>query len=161
MSAGPHRRPRRRTTVATAIRPLGAGMRGATLIEVLVSLLVLSIGLLGVAALLSTGLRNNHSAQLRSQATVLAHDIADRMRANRQAALDGNYDTALADAITLSGGDPVSTVDLSEWKTLLATALPAGRGAISRNGSVVTITIEWDDSRGVGNALQFQTQTDL
>ena len=136
-------------------------MRGATLIEVLVSLLVLSIGLLGVAALLSSGLRNNYSAHLRSQATVLAHDIVDRMRANRTAALGGSYDTALADKITLSGGDPVFTTDLSEWKALLATSLPAGRGAISRSGSVVTITIEWDDSRGAGTALQFQTQTDL
>ena len=120
----------------------GAGMRGATLIEVLVSLLVLSIGLLGVAALLSTSLRHNHSAHLRSQATVLAHDIVDRMRAHRT-------------------GGPIATTDLSQWKALLGAALPAGRGAIARSGSVVTITIEWDDSRGRDPALTFQTQTDL
>ena len=157
MSRCPHRR--RCPTIATKLA--GAGMRGATMIEVLVALLVLSIGLLGVAALLSTGMRNNYDAHLRSQATVLAYDIVDRMRANRTAALDGNYDTALADTITLSGGDPLYTTDLSEWKALLATALPVGRGAVARNGSVVTVTIEWDDSGGANPALQFQTQTDL
>ena len=144
-----------------AIRCTGAGMRGATLIEVLVSLLVLSIGLLGVAALLSTSVRHNHSAHLRSQATVLAHDIVDRMRANRTAALAGSYDTALADTVTPSSGGSIATTDLSQWKALLAAALPAGRGAVSRSGSVVTITIEWDDSRGRDTALTFQTQTDL
>lgn len=157
MSACLHRR--HFSTIATKLA--GAGMRGATLIEVLVALLVLSIGLLGVAALLSTGMRNNYDAHLRSQATVLAHDIVDRMRANRTAALDGNYDTALTDKVTLSGGDPMHTTDLSEWKALLATALPVGRGAISRSGSVVTVTIEWDDSGGANPPLQFQTQTDL
>ena len=157
MSACPRRR--RCPTILTKLTV--AGMRGATLIEVLVALLVLSIGLLGVAALLSTGMRNNYDAHLRSQATVLAHDIVDRMRANRTAALDGNYDTALTDKVTLSGDDPVSTTDLSEWKGLLATALPVGRGAVSRSGSVVTVTIEWDDSGGANPPLQFQTQTDL
>lgn len=153
--------PRRRHCPTIVTRLTVTGMRGATLIEVLVALLVLSIGLLGVAALLSTGMRNNYDAHLRSQATVLAHDIVDRMRANRTAALGGNYDTALTDKITLSGDDPVFTTDLSEWKGRLATALPVGRGAVSRNGSVVTVTIQWDDSGGANPPLQFQTQTDL
>ena len=63
---------------------------GMTLIETLVALLVLSIGLLRCrAALQMTSLRNNHAAHTRSQATALAYDIADRMRANRTVAVGG------------------------------------------------------------------------
>ena len=55
---------------------------GFSLLEVLIAIVVTSIGLLGLAAMQATGLRNNHSAYHRSQATVLAYDIADRMRSN-------------------------------------------------------------------------------
>ncbi len=55
---------------------------GFSLLEVLIAIVITSIGLLGLAAMQATGLRNNHSAYHRSQATVLAYDIADRMRSN-------------------------------------------------------------------------------
>jgi len=56
--------------------------KGFTLIEVLVSMIVLAIGLLGLAGLQMSSLRNNLSAYHRSQATQLAYDMADRMRTN-------------------------------------------------------------------------------
>ena len=59
-------------------------------------MVVLSIGLLGLSGLQTTGLRNNYSAFLRSQATLVTSDILDRMRANREAAKDGDYDIAYA-----------------------------------------------------------------
>ncbi|HZE18056.1 MAG TPA: type IV pilus modification protein PilV, partial [Mycobacterium sp.] len=55
---------------------------GVGLMEVLITVLVLSIGLLGLAGLQATGLRNNHGSLLRTQATMLAADMADRIRAN-------------------------------------------------------------------------------
>src|SRR3990172_9167298 len=55
---------------------------GFTLMEVLVAVVVLSIGLLGLANLQTVGMKSNNSAYLRTQATLLAYDIADRMRAN-------------------------------------------------------------------------------
>lgn len=66
-------------------------MKGFTLVEVLVALLILSIGLLGLAGLQAGGLRSNHSAYLRSQAVMLAHDMADRMRSNPVAAAADCY----------------------------------------------------------------------
>src|SRR4030095_5211790 len=75
--------------------------RGTTLIETLVALLVLSIGLLGIAGMQMTSLQNNRGAHLRSQAQVLSYDIADRMRANRIAALAGGY--VIAFGATASG----------------------------------------------------------
>jgi type IV pilus assembly protein PilV len=55
---------------------------GFTLLEVLITLIVLSVGLLGLAGLQTMSLRNNHDAYLRSQATIQAYDIVDRMRAS-------------------------------------------------------------------------------
>jgi type IV pilus assembly protein PilV len=138
---------------------------GMTLIETLVALLVLSIGLLGVAALQMTSLRNNHAAHTRSQATALAYDIADRMRANRTVAVGGGYNIALG---ALPGAPAtLADIDILAWKNSLGAALPAGDGAITTDAAVtgdpniVRITIRWDDSRGVEAPVQFVTDTRL
>lgn len=55
---------------------------GFSMLEVMISIVIASIGLLGLASMQATGLKNSHSAYHRSQATVLAYDLADRMRAN-------------------------------------------------------------------------------
>ncbi len=118
--------------------------RGFTLTEILVTVLVLSIGLLGVAGLHAWSLRNNHDALIRSHASALANDIADRMRANRQAALAGQYNIQLSstptDESTLAGRD------LVEWRTRLSEQLPNGRGQIELAAApsrLVTITVDW------------------
>ena len=54
--------------------------RGFTLVEVLVTVIIISIGLLGVAGLQLAAMRSNHSAYLRTQATIAAYDLIDRMR---------------------------------------------------------------------------------
>ena len=138
---------------------------GMTLIETLVALLVLSIGLLGVAALQMTSLRNNHAAHTRSQATALAYDIADRMRANRTVAVGGGYNIALG---AVPGAPAtLADIDILAWKNSLGAALPAGDGAITTDAAVtgdpniVRITIRWDDSRGVEAPVQFVTDTRL
>jgi type IV pilus modification protein PilV len=59
--------------------------QGFTLIEVLVTVIIMAIGLLGVAGLQLAGMRSNHSAFLRTQATIAAYDLIDRMRADPQA----------------------------------------------------------------------------
>ncbi len=61
--------------------------RGMTLIEILVTVLVLAVGLLGMASLTVGSLKNNQGAFLRTQATILAYDMADRMRANSAEAI--------------------------------------------------------------------------
>jgi type IV pilus assembly protein PilV len=128
---------------------------GFTLVEALVALLALSIGLLGVAALQLTGLRNNLSAAWRSQATYLSYDIIDRMRANRDRRLD--YNCALG-AACMPGG--VATIDLAAWKANLAAALPGGVGSVVVDGTdntTVTVIVQWTDERGAGAQLFFQT----
>ncbi len=136
--------------------------RGFTLIEALVALLVLSIGLLGVAALQLSSLRSNHSSSLRSQATLLAYDIVDRMRANQSAATNGAYDVAVGATPTTG---TVAGDDLDRWKQNLTNTLPSGDGAVSRTGAGAatkfTVTVQWDDSRGVEAALSFVMETQI
>ena len=129
--------------------------RGTTLVEVLVALVVLSVGLLGIAALQMTSLRNNRGAHLRSQAQVLAYDIADRMRANRNVALANAYVVALG--VTPAGGT-LDALDLQDWKATLAQALPSGDGEITRVGNMFRIRIRWTDSIGVQT---FDTRTQI
>lgn len=73
---------------------------GFTLIEVLVTLIIVAVGLLGLAGLQVTGLRNNLSSESRSQATLMANDIIERMRANPVGVANNDYaaiDTAALD----------------------------------------------------------------
>ena len=129
-----------------------AAARGFSLIEVLVSIVVLSIGLLGLAALQVSGLRVGQSSFYRAQAAQFAADMADRMRANLGDAR--NYNLGLNDATPT--GVSVRDRDRAEWRTRLRT-LPGGNGAIAidqdvNSMDVVTITVRWDDSRGGGTA---------
>ena len=122
---------------------------GFSLIEVLVSILVVSIGLLGVAGLFSNGIKNTDSAYVRSQAVLLAYDLADRMRANPSVL--ASY--ALAADTTLSApanncssqtctSTQLAAADLYDWKTGIA-QLPAGDGVVVIAAPSATITISW------------------
>lgn len=125
--------------------------RGFSLIEVLVAIVVLSIGLLGLAALQVSGLRVGQSSFYRAQAAQLATDMADRLRANAGQARTCELD--LADATPT--GATTCERDLAEWRTRLR-ALPGGNGAVDVEPAtnLVTITVQWDDSRGGGTTDQ-------
>lgn len=124
--------------------------RGFTLIEALVALLVLSIGLLGVAGMQLTGLRSNLSASWRSQATYLSYDILERIRANRTAR--ASYATVVgAPALLCDGSASTATCDVAGWKATLGQILPGGDGSVTVGGpdnTVVIVTIQWADAHG-------------
>ncbi len=134
-------------------------VRGISLIEMLVALLVLSFGLLGLAGLQANSLRNNTSAFFRSQANAQAFDIMDRMRANRNAALNLNYNIALGAGAT---GSTIPAIDLGEWKATLS-GLPSGDGSVVCTAAtrICVVTVQWDDTRGVGAAQQFVLSAEL
>lgn len=131
---------------------------GFSLLEVLIALLVLAVGLLGIAALQGVALKTNHGAYLRSQATFLAYDMMDRMRANRTAALSGDYNLAMS--ADPAGGASLADEDLQDWiDNNVSVLLPAGDGEVDcvDNNSVAgvetcTITVQWDESRIGGTA---------
>ncbi len=146
------------------------GQQGFSLMEVLVTVLILAIGLLGLASLQLNALRNNTSAQERSQATVLAYEIVDRMRSNRIVASAGAYSIGLgvaAGAATDCTVGACSTAqlagfDIAQWKDDVARLLPAGDAAIGTDASgLTTITIQWLDDRTAGSTVTFTMNTVL
>src|SRR3569623_177648 len=137
--------------------------RGFTMIEVLVSVVVLSVGMLGVAGLQATGQRTNHSAYLRSQATALAYDMIDRMRANKTAITSRAYkaDNTATNNYSKPGSITagcsaanMAAYDKNEWEALLAARLPSGYGTVAGGGagSTFTVTVLWDDDRNGSGA---------
>jgi type IV pilus assembly protein PilV len=126
--------------------------RGVSLIEVLVAIVVLSIGLLGLAGLQASGLRVGQSSIHRSQAAQLAYDVVDRIRVN--VAHAGLYSHALSDAMPSCSaapttGEDVAPCDLRDWRLRLQ-SLPSGKGSVAVDGTEVTVVIQWDDTRGAG-----------
>ncbi|MBN8766998.1 MAG: type IV pilus modification protein PilV [Thiobacillus sp.] len=137
---------------------------GFTLLEILVAMLVMAIGLLGLAGLMTSSMRNNLSASHRTQATWMAYDIVDRMRANRASAVTGAYASPMGVAANCSAAVPAGTVpvqDIAAWKNQLACALPAGNGsiAVDVNTKVATVLIQWDDSRGLQDSANQTVKT--
>ncbi len=150
----------------------GARERGFSLLEVLIAMVVLSIGLLGIAAMSIESFRHGQSALLRSKALNLAADMADTIRANRRALqvdpnafvvgfADDGTDNGCTDTIDADGNEVPAVVscapdDMAEhavflWKQMLADprlGLPGGNGAIARQGATpvrYTITVAWTE----------------
>ena len=111
---------------------------GFSLIEVLVALLVFSLGLLGIAALLVVSVRTNHSAYQRTQATHLADSMANRMRANSRAIWNGDYsgsypragNAASCTAAAPCGFQGQAQRDVANWSTELGNFLPNVQASI-------------------------------
>ncbi len=129
------------------------------MIEVLVTLLILSFGLLGLAGLQLYSLQTNNSALMRSQATYLVIDMFDRMRLNRVEALNGDYDfnegVDLDDGSNFNDDKPsgtsVAEEDVNEWANLVANSLPDGKGSVdctSLGDNMCRVIVQWADTRG-------------
>lgn len=139
-------------------------VRGMSLIEVLVSVLVLSVGLLGIAAMQSLALRGGQSSMETSQAVMQTSSIIEAMRANRTNA--ANYNIGKTCAVSAISGNTLAANDLKAWLTSMkstiggvATGDTTTCGQISGCPDNCTITVYWDDSRagsdqnGTGHSL--------
>lgn len=155
---------------------------GFTLIEVMVSTVVLAIGLLGLAGLQAASLSNNQSAFMRTQASALAYDLADRMRTNVLGATTGSYAAGTANYTAgcgaTTGCSPLQMAqnDLAEWNAAIATYLPLGQGIVCTDstpddgigtatpqcdgiGSQFSLKIWWDDNHdGIINMDPLNTE---
>lgn len=176
----------------TIMRPLQMGkpeamtsrgnfQHGFTLIEILVAMVVLSLGLLGLAGLQAVSLSNNQTAYYRSIATQQAYDMADRIRANLAGAAVGNYD----DLDSTPPADPgcfetncsianMAVTDHFQWLSNASAVLPAGSGTVRctqgplgsgcavaapSSSRIFNITVTWSEKTTAGNvARSFVTE---
>jgi type IV pilus assembly protein PilV len=118
---------------------------GFSLVEVLISIAILSVALLGTAALTAASLKNTNNSYYRSLATIFADDMLDRMRANVVQARDGKYN--FTDAGTITAGSSLEHFDCVEWLNAVQDALPGGTGTVDVDtaADTVTIVITWGD----------------
>jgi type IV pilus assembly protein PilV len=128
---------------------------GFTLLETVVSFLILGVGLLGIAALQGNALRFSSQAYLRSQAVIVAYDIFERMRANPAGVSGGYY--APGEIVEHPAGTidctsiactprQLALFDMTKWNQRILQALPSGSGSVSATGEgEYTVTIYWMD----------------
>ena len=134
-------------------RQVCARQAGFSLIEVLVTMLILAFGLLGVAGLLVGGVSNAASSESFSKASQLAADMADRIRANPAAALSSTseYITTYSDSVPVSPTS-IALQDKKAWMEALAAQLPLGKGRIYNTVSggqrQVNIEVRWSKCFG-------------
>jgi len=158
--------------------------RGFSLIEVLVAVLIVAVGILGVAGLQVVSLQQNRSALLRAEALQLGNDILDRMRANPLT----DYAPVSITAAPPSARNCVTSscdraemaeYDIAQWKCSInsndsddvpydictslgiAGSLPTGAASISKSNGVHEVTVEWaDDRAGNTSSITLRTRTD-
>lgn len=157
------------------VRVGGRHQAGVGLIEVLVAVLVLSIGFLGVAALQARSLSTNNSAMARSMATIASYSILDAMRADlSNAVTNGSYNGTVKSTSCPTSTGTLAQQQLIQWcnqlQTLGVSANTTGNvncsAATGTNSAYCTITIQFDDSRAgdagtSANKLQFVTKAML
>ena len=130
---------------------------GVGLIELLIGLLVLTIGLLGMASMQTNGLQMTGGSLARSQAIILASDYVERIRANRTNRTDyavaaGDVPSTCNTGFEPNGAASLAANDRAEWLNSVVCLLPASDATVTLGGtvnSVVTVTVTWGERSGV------------
>jgi type IV pilus assembly protein PilV len=149
----------------TALSPAPAPQAGFSLLEVMIALVVLAVGLLGLAAMQSFSLRYNNQSYQRTQATAAIQDMADRMRANPEGVRAGVYTLSPATNIPPTAGtncyaaacltaSAMASFDMNQWVTFITQPQVLGTNATAEIKSVVTadptyvyrITVNWEEN---------------
>lgn len=149
----------------------GARVSGFSMIEVLIALLVLALGLLGFALLQTMNLRYTQSANERTQATNLAYDLLDQMRANRLSAADYQNatfnagDVAAADCVNRPTGTVTWQQSVDRWQCQVFATLGEDASAIvTYVGGETVVTLNWGERLATGpddDETQFIVRTRL
>jgi type IV pilus assembly protein PilV len=140
---------------------------GFTLLEILISIVILALSMLGALSMQANGLTKNQSAFLRTQAANLAADMAHRIRSNRTAAINNAYNSINTNSLTVSSGEnscvtnaagcspaDLASADINEWSKHFRGVptegykpiFPGGTGVVSGDGETFTITITWSET---------------
>lgn len=144
---------------------------GFSMIEMMISLLILAIGLLGMMALQMTSVASNQSSYYRSQASIIANDFVDRMRLNGDSIRDNvnpltAYDNISIDATSTNTAQACNTTgcnaqnlarsDIFELQENLLASIPSGTATVVKDASItdqniykITITWQLEDRSGL------------
>ncbi len=140
-----------------------AGQRGASLIELLVAVLILSLGLLGLAGMQARALRAQMSSEQRTQAVVLVQELLEVMRVDRASAMQGDYNTAGGADTPLcavpSAAASFAQLALSDWLTQAKASLGGDQATTCAVVTcdalgVCSVQLAWDDSAAGGLSNQ-------
>lgn len=131
---------------------------GFSMLEVLITVLILSFGLLGMASMVTTGMKSNNTSHYRSVATQQTQDIADRMRANLTGVRNGTYNNLATNiptssdcAATACDATQMAVYDHAQWNTANSRVLPGGLGTVAGNLAIgFLITVMWTEKE-MGN----------
>lgn len=131
----------------TPFRPGRRSQRGASLLEILIAVLILAIGMLGIAALQAVSLRNTQGSSDRTNATIQAYSMLDMLRANRVAARGGQYDQGYLCTVPAETDNRVDS-DIALWIGQMQQAMGSTAcGAIDCGAETCEVKIRWNDSR--------------
>jgi len=141
--------------------------QGLTIIEAMAALLVISIGLLGIAGLQLTAMQQNSSALHQSKAVWAGYAMADRIRANNirfadYSGIDTNASYSQDCMNSPCTNDQLVTADAAEWTDTVRN-LPGGRGQVTGNANQLVIMVMWDDegTGASGTGCSGNAQVDL
>ena len=135
-----------------ARKPVTRRQRGDTMIEVLVTVIIIAVGVLGAAALQVTTLKNLNSSHSASVAAIVAQDFSERMRANP----DGNYVHSAAPTsdtdcvIAACSVEDLADYDMETWWAQVTAVLPSGTGEVkplAAGSNIFVLTVRWDEDR--------------
>lgn len=156
--------------------------QGFSLIELLVAVVILAVGILGIAGLQVVALQQNRGAVYRAEATMLANDIMDRVRVNTNttytALIDQDPPAATNCGNSSCSPSEMANYDIAQWKCQIndldadgnpfavcgdfgiSGALPNGAGAIDKSGGVYEVTVQWTDRSGNVSETKIRSQVD-
>ncbi len=145
--------------------------KGQTFIEALIALVIMSIGILGIAGMQVLSLQQNRAALFRAEATQLANDLMDRLRVNTgiiyTALMDADPTSAISCNVNSCTPVQMAAFDIAQWKCSINSvdtagvtfttcdvnnynitgSLPLGAGSVALVAGVVEVTIQWSDDR--------------
>lgn len=127
--------------------------RGSTLVEVLVTAVIMAIGLLGIASIQVASLKTNESSYNRSQSAIFTYNLMDYIRANRESALNGDYNIGMSEFSDLStpSGASIAETDRYNWFQALNNNIPSAEAAINCDANgICVVKLQWDDTRAEG-----------
>ncbi len=132
------------------------GVNGFTLIEALITIIIMSIGLLGLSAMQTTSIRYTYDSYLRTQSSFLADDLFDRMRANPSISYDDETSSTTSNCVTTDcDANTIMQYDYTKWNEKVTELFPNSEVTVTESPdfNTYTVTFKWDSRTDDGTEI--------